>query len=158
MSKVAFPKIATTLGLVAAFVALAALASPALAQKHPCGQHGKHMGMRMYDPFAEMTLNGTVEKVWTEECGCCADCAGGTHFMLQMDGETMEVHLGPASLFAKNDWELERGDEIEVLGSKVSFRDGEALIAREVTKGGETLTLRNEQGIPVWSRGRGPMP
>lgn len=156
MSKIAFSKPATALGLVAAFVALAALASPALAQRHPCEQHGKHVGMRMYDPLTESTLKGTVENVWTEDCACCADCAGGTHLMLKAEGETIEVHVGPSSVLEAKKWELTKGDKIEVLGSKVFFGDCKALIAREVTKGDETLTLRNEQGIPVW--GRGPMP
>jgi hypothetical protein len=48
----------------------------------------------------------------------------------------------------------EEGDQIEVIGSKVKYQGADALVAREVRKGGKALTLRNVQGIPQWSRGR----
>jgi hypothetical protein len=50
------------------------------------------------------------------------------------------------TLFAK-------GDQVEVIGSKVKGTDTEVVIAREVKKDGKVLTLRNAQGIPAWRRG-----
>ena len=42
----------------------------------------------------------------------------------------------------------------KTLGQLFCDEGSEAIIAREVKKGGETLVLRDAQGIPQWSRGR----
>jgi hypothetical protein len=47
-----------------------------------------------------------------------------------------------------------KGDQIEVLGSRVRVGATDALLAREVQKDGKTLVLRDANGIPKWSRGR----
>jgi hypothetical protein len=41
-----------------------------------------------------------------------------------------------------------------VVKTGVKVAAGEALIAREVRKGAQTVTLRDDKGIPKWSRGR----
>ncbi len=46
------------------------------------------------------------------------------------------------------------GDQVEVIGSKVKMDGADAVLAREVKKGGKTLTLRNARGIPAWSKGK----
>jgi len=42
------------------------------------------------------------------------------------------------------------GDEIQVTGSKVKQGDEDLILAREVVKGGDTLTLRFKDGKPAW--------
>jgi hypothetical protein len=78
----------------------------------------------------------------------------GTHLVVQAEGETLEVHLGPSRFLAGQEFSFEAGDAIEVTGSKVKRGEGEALLAREVKKGDTVLTLRNAEGVPQWSRGR----
>ncbi len=129
---------AVTLGL--------AFAATALAQ----GQ-GMGMGMRNYDPKTEVTVKGTVEDVqqlqgmhgWM-----------GTHLLLKTDSGTMDVHVGPSDFVTENNFSFAKGDAIEVIGSKVTIQDKEALLARQIVKDGKTLVLRNAQGIPEWSGGR----
>ena len=41
-------------------------------------------------------------------------------------------------------------DEIEITGSKVKQEGVDLTLAREVVKGGETLTLRFKDGKPAW--------
>jgi hypothetical protein len=41
-------------------------------------------------------------------------------------------------------------DQIEVTGSKVKQDGADLTLAREVLKGGETLTLRFKDGKPAW--------
>jgi len=65
------------------------------------------------------------------------------------------VHLGPTGFLAKSGFTLAKGDHIEVLGSRVKVGATDALLAREVLKDGKTLVLRDANGIPKWSRGRG---
>jgi hypothetical protein len=41
-------------------------------------------------------------------------------------------------------------DELEVVGSKVKQDGADLTLAREVVKGGDTLTLRFKDGKPAW--------
>lgn len=106
---------------------------------------------RMYNPATQTTITGTVEGVKT-----VAGRHGwhGTHLMLKTGEKTLDVHLGPESFLKAKGFSFAKGDQVEVVGSKVNYKGGEAVVAREVKKGGETLVLRDAQGIPQWS-GRG---
>jgi hypothetical protein len=125
-----------------------AVAIPLVYAQTPGGARG---GMRNYDPKSEVTLKGTVEEVksFTGKGGWNA-----THLTFKADEKTFDVHLGPTAFLKQEGFEFAKGDEIEVIGSKVKFSGGEAIIAREVKKNDKTLTLRDSQGIPKWS-GRG---
>jgi hypothetical protein len=125
-----------------AVIALVALAVPEVL-----GQRG----MRNYNPATEVTVQGTVEEVTQVTRG---RGWGGTHLTLKTAGGTLDVHLGPSRFLQANKFEVSKGDHIKVLGSKVQYQGHDALIAREVTKGDQKLTLRDAQGIPKWS-GRG---
>jgi hypothetical protein len=80
--------------------------------------------------------------------------SGGVHVTLKTDRETLPVHLGPAWYLDQQKVRFERLDHVEVEGSRISFEGKPAIIARQVKKGGATLILRNEEGIPAWA-GRG---
>ena len=50
---------------------------------------------------------------------------------------------------------IEAGDAVTVTGSRVTMNGKPVIIAAQVKKGNETLKLRNDNGVPVWSaRGR----
>lgn len=133
-----------------AIVAVLALVVPvALAQ----GGMGQGKGMPKYDPATETTLKGTIEEVKEQECQMCRMGTTGTHLMVKSGSETLEIHLGPTSFLNEKKFSFAKGDQIEVVGSKVKMGGTDALIAREVKKGDQTLTLRNAQGIPQWARG-----
>ena len=109
-------------------------------------------GAPMYTPATETTVKGTIEAInqITGRQGW-----GGTHLELKTESETLDVHVGPSWFLSQNKMTFAQGDEIEVTGSKVKFDNADALLAREITKGGQKLTLRNKNGFPVWShRGR----
>ena len=108
-------------------------------------------GMRNYDPSTETTVKGTVEEV-KQVSG--QHGWNGTHLMLRTEAGQMDVHAGPSSYIAAQGFSFAKGDQIEVLGSKVELGGSEALIAREIKQGDKTLMLRNAQGIPQWSGGR----
>ncbi len=127
---------------------LAFVSAPALAQK---GMGGPKASPR-YDPKTEVTVKGTVEEV--KEYPSPGGRRTGQHVTLKTDSGSLDVHLGPTDYWKKNGFELAKGDSIEVTGSKSKVDDTEVLLAREVKKGEKTVTLRNAQGIPAWSRGR----
>ena len=106
-----------------------------------------HMGMRMYDAATETTLKGTVDSVNQQERGP----GWGTHLTLKT-GETMHnIMLGPSSFLASKKFTVSKGNSIEVTGSRVTINGTEYIIAREVIKQAETLTLRDKTGIPAWA-------
>jgi hypothetical protein len=49
------------------------------------------------------------------------------------------------------DTEFKKGDQIEVVGAKNTAAAGEEILAKEITVGNNTTTLRDDKGIPVWS-------
>ncbi|MFN7925490.1 MAG: hypothetical protein U0Q16_35655 [Bryobacteraceae bacterium] len=123
--------------LLATFAAFALVAS---AQR----------GMPRYDVTTETTLKGTVEEVTAHKHGRM----GGRHLMLKTEKETMEVHLGPAWYLDERKVTLAKGDEVEIIGSRVKMAGKDVVIARAVKKGNETWELRDAKGVPNWSRGR----
>jgi hypothetical protein len=76
----------------------------------------------------------------------------GVHLTLKTAEGEISVHLGPDAWVDQQELKLAKGDSITVKGSKVTFEGGPAIIAQSVTRGGETLVLRNSDGMPVWPR------
>ncbi len=110
-----------------------------------------YRGTPNYNPKTETKVSGTIDDVqqhagrhgWT-----------GIHLMLKTGTGMVEVHVGPANYISQQKFSFVKGDQIEVLGSLVSLNGSDALLAREITKDGKTLTLRTAQGVPLWSGGR----
>jgi hypothetical protein len=119
----------------------------AYAQQGP----GPGQRARMYNPANETTVKGTVEEVKTVTG---RHGWSGTHLTLKTENKTFDVHLGPVSFLKEKGFSFAKGDEIEVTGATTESGGSEALIAREVKKGGKALALRDAQGIPKWSGGR----
>jgi hypothetical protein len=110
---------------------------------------------RMYDTSTVETITGVIVKV--ERITVTKGRSCGLHLMVSTDEETLSVHLGPEWYFDKLDLEIESGDDVEVTGSRIEYEGEPAIIAAKVEKGDQTLILRDEIGIPVWSgwrRGR----
>lgn len=110
---------------------------------------GRGRGVRNYNRATETTVKGTVEEV-TETTGRRG--LAGTHLMLKTDEGTYDVHVGPSSYVSAQQFTFAKGETIETVGSKTSVSDKDVLIARQITKSGKILTLRDEQGFPKWSR------
>lgn len=124
--------------------------SPSFAQRR--GTTGQQMPM-MYDTKTETTLTGTVEEVKTviDMMGGGGRIGGqGTHLMLKTAKETIEIHLGPSAFLREKNIEIAKGDAVEALGSRVKIGPSDALIAREIRKGGTSWTLRDANGRPLW--------
>ena len=117
------------------------------------GQRGRMM-MGHYDPKAEITIQGTIEKLDRFEHGNMPGMPGmgmGIHLAVKSGNETTEVHLGPAA-FVEKTMTFKEGDRVEIVGSKVAMMGRTTLIAREIKKDGKVLKLRDEHGVPLWSR------
>jgi CBS domain containing-hemolysin-like protein len=116
------------------------------------GSGGWGMGSqynRMYNPATVETLSGTVESV--DKFTPMKGMYSGIHLILKTDKETIDVHLGPEWYIERLDTKIEKGDKIEVKGSRVTISGKPAIIAAEVKKGDNVLILRDSAGIPAWA-------
>ena len=112
---------------------------------------GAGPGMPMYDVKTEATLTGTIEDVQQQPC---MGRRTGTHLTLKTESETVDVCLGPPAYVQEKGFSFTKGERVEVIGSRVKLGGKDVVVARQITKGNEVLTLRNAQGIPAWSGGR----
>lgn len=108
---------------------------------------------RIYDPASVTTLSGTVADVSVAPGR--RGSRAGTHIRLESEGKATEVHLGPSWFLEREKLELSKGDSVEVTGSLLDWDGEPLLVAREIRKGGQTVVLRDEQGVPAWSGGSG---
>jgi hypothetical protein len=137
-------------GLVVVAVCLAAAAGASNLLAQP-GQKASHAA-RMYDAKAEGTFKGVVQTVENiaHPGRSGRRSLGGTHLQLKTATETLEVHLGPAAFQADKHLTVAAGDELEIVGSRVAIGGEPVLLAREIRKGTDTWTLRDEAGRPAW--------
>jgi hypothetical protein len=104
---------------------------------------------RMYNPQSVETLTGEVTRV--DQVTPMKGMGPGVHITLKTEGGPVSVHLGPSWYLENQDVKIAPGDRLEVKGSRVDVGGKPAIIAAEVKKGDETLRLRDEAGVPVWS-------
>ena len=70
-------------------------------------------------------------------------------------------NVGPSAYLASKNFSIAKGDKLTILGSRIQYQGSDFLIAKEITKGNEVLTLRNSAGFPMWSgfrMGSTPLP
>lgn len=145
-------RIAGVIAVIAVFAL--ALAPQALAQGGlnwrgsggwgPGGQYA-----RLYDPKTVETISGKVVKV--DRIIPIRGMSGGVHVVVKTDKGDVSVHLGPQWYLENQDVKIEPKDMVEIRGSQVTVQGKPTIIAAEVKKGDETLKLRDEAGVPVWS-------
>jgi hypothetical protein len=65
--------------------------------------------------------------------------------------DPQEVCLCPKAFLETMDSTFAKDDVVEIVGSKVESDGKPLILAREVTKGQNTLVLRDKKGEPVWT-------
>ena len=73
----------------------------------------------------------------------------GPHVSIQTSSGVVDVHLGSATVMKQNDIFLAPGDSVKMVGEMQPFGSGTIFLARVLQKGGQTVTLRNLNGIPI---------
>ncbi len=76
----------------------------------------------------------------------------GIHLLVSTGTETVEVHLAPSWYLEEQNFDIAPEDEIAITGSRINLDGEEAIVARKIKKGNETLFLRDENGFPLWRR------
>jgi hypothetical protein len=99
-----------------------------------------------YDASKEINTSGTV--VATEDFACPAsDGELGRHLVLRTADGEYQVHLAPARTMRSLKWNFEPGQQIQVIGAKVSYRGKPGLLARQIMRGDEMFMIRSSNGM-----------
>ena len=120
---------------------LSLVATIATAQPAPPGR---------YDPSVEASYAGVVTSVISVSG---ADGSVGVHLDLKTaTGTIVKVELGPAMFIGMNNFSFFKDDLILVQGAYVSHDGDVAIWARQISKAGKTLALREADGTPRWTQ------
>jgi hypothetical protein len=116
-----------------------------LALSYGSAQRTKDTGPK-YDVGNEVKLKGVIEDI--------REIPGnfeGTLLVVKTDTGTVLVRVAPASFLKEIDASFAKGDQVKVVGAKAPNATEEEILAREITVGTNTVTLRDDRGIPVWA-------
>ncbi len=110
------------------------------------GQKSASLGPK-YNLANETTIKGTVE-----DLKVVPGAMEGIHLVVKTDTETLLVHVAPEKFLKEMDSQFAKGDQVEVVGSKIKAEDGtDELLARQIVKSGNQLLLRDKKGTPIWA-------
>ena len=105
---------------------------------------------RLYDPAKEQTIRGQV--VSRETSAPMAGMAPGMQMLVQTDdGQNTRVQVGPVWYLERQDLDMKENTHVQVIGARAEIDGQPVLMAREVQLDGQVLTLRDVQGMPMWS-------
>jgi hypothetical protein len=76
----------------------------------------------------------------------------GVHLVISTEEGTVRVILGPEKYLSTQPVSIELGDFVEIAGTLITYQEEAALLAFQVSVDDETLYLRDENGISLWSR------
>lgn len=102
----------------------------------------------VYSTSNEGILQGVVQDVQEFYCPISGD--EGTHILLKTEDGTLQVHIAPTRFLRDKNLSFRKGDQIQVVGSRIIYNGHEALIARTVTRGNETMAFREPNGKSMW--------
>jgi hypothetical protein len=110
------------------------------------GQHPSKATGPKYDAANEVKIKGVIEEI--------REVPGefeGTHLVVKTESKTVLVHVAPSDFLKEIDTSFNKGDQVEVVGAKVPDAAEEEILAREITDGSNTATLRDDKGVPIWA-------
>ena len=99
----------------------------------------------VYRAGNEQTMAGVVDEVGDFTCPVSAN-EMGAHLRLKTASGPVVVHLAPARIMRSQSYRFHSGDNIEVRGAPVRVGGADGMIAREITRGNEIITLRDKEG------------
>ena len=100
-----------------------------------------------YDPATESKFKGVVAELKFVPPTGAKPVA---YLVMKSGADSVQVFLCPKKFLDDMGIVFKADDEIEVTGSKVKQDGADLTLAREVVKGGDTLTLRFKDGKPAW--------
>lgn len=106
---------------------------------------------RMYDASTVEMVKGSIVKIdsMAPETGMMNIVC----VMVKTNGDTMMVHLAPASYLKDKGIMLRTNKQIEATGSRTMHKGETVLIASKIKTNGKEIELRGEDGHPHWKMG-----
>lgn len=101
-----------------------------------------------FDPAKVVTFTGTVLGEHRVDHG---KGVKSVRLVVKVDSDQVSVHLGPDTWVDHQKPTFAKGDEVTVKGSRLAYDGGVVVIAQSVTRGADTLVLRDAAGKPAWS-------
>jgi hypothetical protein len=139
-------RILTIAGSLAGLL-FASLAVPLGAQPASETLVGQGFGV-VYDAAHEITLTGTVQEVVTRRM---PGRPAGMHLFVAGPQGLVDAHVGPF-LSREMKESLHTGTPVQIVGAIASLRGRHYMLARLLTVGGNTVTLRSDHGFLVRSQ------
>jgi len=105
---------------------------------------------KMFEKSKISQSEGTVKSVGTfyPEDGA----APGLRLRVQTEsGDVMIVHAGPVAYAQSQKIDFHSGDRVKLSGAQAEFQGRTVLLANEISKDGQKLTLRDSEGRPAWN-------
>jgi hypothetical protein len=118
-------------------------AMPGASQKTP-----DNSSLPAYDTHTETKVKGVVDEVNVLPLGPKKDFI---ELIIKSGNDKVHIHVCPKTFQDEMGVTFSKGEEIAVTGSKVKLESGDAILARELTRGTDTLVLRDDKGVPVWN-------
>lgn len=104
---------------------------------------------QQYDAEKSQTIEGELISVGSFRPAAGAD--EGMRLRIRTeDGRTVTVYAGPSWFARQRDFDLDRGDQVTIVGSQATVDNRQVILAKEVRSEDKTLQLRDEQGRPQW--------
>lgn len=103
-----------------------------------------------YNLAGEIKFKGVVDEVRE------IPESGDTQLVVTTDTKTILVYVGPTNFLKEIEVTFNKGDQVQVTGSPSTGSVEEVILAREITAGTNTFTLRDDKGIPVWTGWKAP--
>lgn len=98
---------------------------------------------RNYNPATVETISGSITDITSVN-------TWGVHIKVKTANGITGVHIGP-HWFIKGKITLAVGDSVTATGSKVGMNGETVIIAKTISKGTDTVRLRNDNGVPLWA-------
>ena len=100
-----------------------------------------------YDLASETKVKGVVQELKFVPPTGAKQMA---YLVLKSGQASVDIFLGPKSFLDDMGIVFKPADEVQVTGSKVKQENADLILAREVSKSGDNLTLRFADGKPAW--------
>jgi len=105
---------------------------------------------RLYDPAKEQIISGQVVSI--ETSAPMPGMAPGMQMLVQTDdGKNTRVQVGPTWYLERQDLDVKENTRVQITGARAEIDGQPVLMAREVQSDGQVITLRDAQGMPMWS-------
>jgi hypothetical protein len=150
MSRTRFTKSTRIFAGLLTGLLLAMLAIPVGAQTAPKSSPGHGFGP-VYDAAHETTLQGTIQEVVTRHT---VGSPAGMHLLVAGPQGVVDSHLG-RFLSKQTKEALQTGMPVRIVGATCSLNGKEYFLARQLTVGGQTVTIRNARGLLIYPHPQG---